>query len=154
PAAQPILVGGVDRSVAIDPGGAHIVTVNGIDAGAGGQMVVRALGELDAVPLRGVANARSPFFSPDGPWIGYVDTGELKKVPVAGGPPITICRVNAGTRGSVWLPDNTIVFATNALDTGLFTVPAAGGEPRLVTTPDSSRGELDHFFPSLLPRGR
>jgi Tol biopolymer transport system component len=154
PAAAPINVGAPDRSVVIAPDGMHVAIVNGVDPGGGGQLTVRALDQLDPVPLRGVTTARSPFFSPDGRWIGYFDTGELKKVPITGGPPISICRVSGGTRGSTWGPDNTIVFATNALDSGLFSVSAGGGEAKLLTKPDTSRGEVDHFFPSFLPDGR
>jgi Tol biopolymer transport system component len=154
PGAQPLNIGGPDRSVVIDRAGGHVATINGADPASGGQLMVRDLSQLEPVALRGVAIARSPFFSPDGRWIGYFDTGDLKKVPVGGGPPITICRISGGTRGSDWGADNTIIFATNALDSGLFSVPAAGGEPKLLTKADVARGEVDHLYPSILPGGR
>ena len=31
---------------------------------------------------------------------------------------------------------------------------AAGGEPKVLTTPDTAHGEVDHLFPSVLPNGR
>ena len=33
-------------------------------------------------------------------------------------------------------------------------VPAGGGEPKVLTTPDTSKGEGDHLFPEILPGGR
>jgi eukaryotic-like serine/threonine-protein kinase len=155
PAAdQPYAISGPDRSIVITPDGSHIVSIHGGTLGGGGQMMVRGLDRLSAVPVRGGTTARAPFISPDSRWIGFFDTGSLKKVPVSGGPPSTICRVNGGTRGSTWGPDDTIVFATNDPATGLFSVPAGGGEPKVLTKPDPARGELDHLFPSLLPGGR
>ena len=33
-------------------------------------------------------------------------------------------------------------------------MPAGGGEPTVLTTPDAGHGELDHYWPSFLPGGR
>jgi serine/threonine-protein kinase len=60
----------------------------------------------------------------------------------------------AEPRGASWGPDDTIVFATGDTSTGLLRVSAAGGEPKVLTTPDSAHGEVDHLFPSVLPNGR
>lgn len=46
------------------------------------------------------------------------------------------------------------MFATDDTNSGLLSVPAAGGESTVLTTPDSAHGELDHVFPSVLPDGR
>jgi len=54
---------------------------------------------------------------------------------------------------STWNRDGLIVFAPN-LTSGLFKVPAAGGQPAPVTTPDVSRREISHRFPAFLPDGR
>jgi len=148
------LVLGPDRAIVLTPDGRHVVSVIGASAAGGGQLIVRSLNELDAQPIKSVTGARAPFVSPDSRWIGYFDQGELKKVPLTGGPPITMCRVSGGTRGSTWGPDNTIVYATNDATTGLMSVPAGGGEPTILTKPDPAHGELDHLFPSFLPGGR
>jgi len=148
------LVLGPDRAIVLTPDGRHVVSVIGASAAGGGQLMVRSLNELDAQPIKGVTGARAPFVSPDSRWIGYFDQGELKKVPLTGGPPITMCRVSGGTRGSTWGPDNTIVYATNDATTGLVSVSAGGGEPTILTRPDPAHGELDHLFPSFLPGGR
>jgi len=148
------LAPGPDRSIVLAPDGAHVVSVNGSSSAGGGQLMVRGLDELEPRPIKGVLTARAPFISPDSHWIGYFDQGELKKVPMSGGPPLVICRVSGGTRGSTWGPDGTIVYATNDTSTGLMSVPAGGGEPTILTRPDPAHGELDHLFPSFLPGGR
>ncbi len=105
--------------------------------------------------------------SPDGNWIGFFDrfdegvtTGPvaqrsaLRKVSTAGGPAIVIASVLGASRGAVWGPDDSIVFATSDTSTGIMRVAAGGGEPEVLTRPDRAAGELDHFYPSLLPGGR
>jgi serine/threonine-protein kinase len=154
PPDLPVETGGPDRSIVIAPDGAHIVSVNGTTAGVGGQLMVRSLDQTDAQPIKSVAFARAPFISPDSRWIGYFDANTLKKVPITGGPPVMICNVSGGSRGSTWGPDKTIVFATNDSSTGLLIVSADGGEPKVLTKPDPAHGELDHLFPSFLPGGR
>jgi len=117
-------------------------------------LAVRDIGQLKARMMSAVGTVRAPFVSPDSRWIGFYIGGELKKVPITGGPTVNICRVIGGTRGSTWGPDDTIVFASNDMSTGLWSVPAGGGEPKLLTKPDASRDEADHVFPSFLPARR
>src|SRR5262249_59716652 len=78
-------------------------------------------------------------------------SGELKKVPLDGGPPITLCRIEGAPRGASWGSDNNIVFATSDVKTGLLTVPAGGGQPKVLTKPDTAKGETDHLYPFVLP---
>jgi hypothetical protein len=56
--------------------------------------------------------------------------------------------------GATWGPDDTIVFATTEPGTGLQRVPAGGGTPTVLTTPDKARGEIHHAWPEFLPGGR
>jgi Tol biopolymer transport system component len=142
-----------DRNLAVSPDGRHIAYRAGRPT-TGVFMMVRSLDRLDARPLAGITNARLPFFSPDNRWIGFFDDAGLKRVSVTGGPPVTICRLTAAPRGAGWGEDNTIVFATADRATGLWRVPAGGGEPTVLTTPDAARREGDHLYPTLLPRGR
>ena len=96
-----------------------------------------------------------PFVSPDGQWIGFADgRGVLKKVPVTGGPAVTIATLDtAGPAGATWGPDDTIIVATAAVETGLQRVSAAGGPMTVLTRPDREQGEADHFWPEMLPGG-
>ena len=100
-----------------------------------------------------VVDAYGPFVSPDSRWIGFVQNKVLKKVPIAGGPVITLAPLTGGLRGASWGDDNTIVFATDDPATGLWRVSADGGTPTLLTTPDTAQHEEDHVFPSMLPGG-
>ncbi len=139
-----------DRNLVISPDGTHVVYI-----GTNGDLLVRALDQLDAVAVPGVTNARSPFISPDSQWIGYFTTaGEMRKVSIGGGAPITLCRFAGPPRGGTWGSDGTIVFATADPATGLLAVPAAGGEPKVLTKPDAAHGEGDHILPSMLPGDR
>ncbi len=54
--------------------------------------------------------------------------------------------------GGSWGEDGTIVFASGR-PTSLYRLPANGGKPQRLTTPDPSRGEVTHGWPQLLPDG-
>ncbi len=151
PPVQPLSPQGADRDIAISPKGTHVVYRAG---GTQTQLVVRAIDRLDAQPLTATIGARVPFFSPDGGWVGFFAGPELKKVSITGGPAITLCRLSGTPRGASWGDDDAIVFATNEPSTGLHRVPGGGGEPKVLTKPDATRGEADHLFPSMLPGGR
>jgi Tol biopolymer transport system component len=153
-AALPLAPTNADRQLVVSPDGTHLVYVGGRVAG-GGQLMIRTIDQIEAVPLRGIITARSPFISPDGKWIAYFDTAsnELRKVSITGGPPISLCKTAVAARGGTWGPDDTIVFATSDLNTGLLGVPAGGGEPKVLTKPDTAHGDTGHWFPSFLPGG-
>ncbi len=136
--------------VELSPDGRQIVYAT--DGEDGRTLSVRALDQLAGTPLvTGSSQSQPyhPFFSPDGQWVGFVTPTELKKVPITGGTPIALCKVNRG-RGASWGPDNTIVFAPNR-GGGLFTVSAAGGDPVPLTTVDSEADEGAHYWPQVVP---
>ena len=154
PVAQPLGTPGNDRDVAISPDGRHLVYRTTVGKG-GGQLAVRDIDQIEARLMDGITNARDPFFSPDGRWIGFFDGDELKKVSMTGGPAIALCDTQGQAGGASWADDNTIVFATHDVKTGLFRVSAAGGDkPVVLTTPDPAQHEGDHLYPSVLPGGR
>jgi Tol biopolymer transport system component len=139
----------VDRDLALSPDGTHIVYVgNGAT-----QLFRRTLDALEPVSIASGTGLRGPFVSPDGQWVGFFG-GALKKVSIAGGPPITIASVEGILRGATWAPDNTIIFATSNPAIGLQRVSAAGGTPEVLTRPDHAHGEANHFWPELLPGGQ
>ncbi|HET7452604.1 MAG TPA: protein kinase, partial [Thermoanaerobaculia bacterium] len=79
---------GFARTFAISPDGSRLVYA--IRKGASSELRVRSLdsGESSAIP--GSDNGSFPFFAPDGKWVGFVASGKLKKVALAGGTPITL----------------------------------------------------------------
>ncbi len=141
--------------VAISPDGTQVVSGSVADDGML-QLSVRLLDQLETIPLpsRG-SQPVGPFVSADGNWVGFFDDADdtLKKVSVLGGPPLTICQMDGNLRGATWGADDTIVFATQATGSGLWIVPAAGGEPEALTRPNVERGELGHQWPEILPGG-
>ncbi len=107
---------------------------------------------VDGTPTRALAGsegASQPFFSPHGDWIAFVAGGELKKIAVAGGAPVTIGKVN-GARGGVWTTDDRIVVANSVFGDGtsLQSVSASGG----TLTP--VRGCSSLYWPTMLPGER
>jgi len=148
--ATALSVNGVDRDVAITPDGSRVVYVGN----NGTELFVRSLEALEPVSLY-TGGLRGPFVSPDGQSVGFFDnTNTLKKVPITGGPPVTIATLDGPSRGAVWLPDDTIVFATFASGTGLQQVAAGGGPVTVLTRPDRGRGDFDHVWPEAMPDGR
>ena len=117
------------------------------------RLYLRELGELGSRLLAGTEGANSPFFSPDGLWVGFFAGDKIKKVSVLGGAPIDICDAYAAGPGGSWTANDTIWFSGNWIS-GFFEVSADGGEPVPITTPDRERGEIGHWWPDFLPDGR
>jgi serine/threonine-protein kinase len=93
------------------------------------QLFMRRLDQTDAVPIPNTLGAEQPFFSPDGQHVGFVANGALKRVPLVGGPAVTICPVPQ-IQGASWGERGEIVFASGLGSRGsLFRVSATGGSP-------------------------
>ncbi len=93
-----------------------------------------------------MANA---VFSPDGQSIAYwaSDGSLLQRIPVTGGTPVTICRVDIPF-GMSWGEGDQIVLGMGAK--GVARVSAKGGTPEIIVAGKS--GELAHG-PQILPGG-
>jgi serine/threonine protein kinase len=113
---------------------------------------VRPLDSLEAQPLPGTEGAFLPFWSPDSRSIAFFAQGSLRRVDLAGGSALTLCAAPAG-RGGAWNAEGVIIFAP-APASPLQQVAANGGEPKPVTTLDTTRQETAHLYPTLLPDGR
>ena len=74
----------------LSPDGRRLVIV--VDDGGVQRLFLRDLDEAEGHVLAGTDGANSPFFSPDGSWIGFRDdrSRQLKKVSVNGGTPVVI----------------------------------------------------------------
>jgi serine/threonine-protein kinase len=144
------LVTGAHPVAALSPNGRLLV----YRARRGGtiRLFMRSLGQLDSEPIPASENAASPFFSPDGRWIGFDADGVLKTVPTGGGPATTITRAPGGITAG-WADDGHIVFAT-PVSRVLQRVAANGGEPQRISALNERRGDLLHTHPYPLPGGR
>jgi len=142
--------GGYGSSLVLSPDGSRLAYVLEQDDGRG--LYTQGLDQWKPTQL--VPDGQDPyqpFFSPDGEWVGFVTRTELKKVPVHGGSPLTLCAVDR-SRGADWAPDGSIVLAP-AQRSALVRVPAAGGEPVPLTVLDELKKETTHRWPQVLPGG-
>ncbi|MGH3113340.1 MAG: TolB family protein, partial [Gaiellaceae bacterium] len=122
--------------------------------GGGRQLYVRRLDQEAASPLSGTENARDPFFSPDGQWIGFFADGKLKKIATTGGAAVTLGDA-PDDRGGTWAEDGTIFFTpSGGPGTGLLRVSSAGGTPEPFTKADPAAGVVSDRWPQALPGGR
>ncbi len=129
-----------------------IIALVAVDSLGVSSLWVRPLNSIQARQLKGTEGAYYPFWSPDNKQIGYFSRGNLMKVNIFTGPPITICKASQG-RGGAWNRANMIVFAPQAIG-GLYKVSANGGEPALLVPSDSSNADQSLRFPFFLPDGR
>jgi Tol biopolymer transport system component len=135
-------------SFAVSPDGRTVV-FSAVENGRRG-LYLRPLDQLSSTLIPGTDDAVSPFFSPDGQWIGYWARGQIRKVPLGGGPSVLI--VAAGQLfGISWGDDDRVVFA--GVDGGLLEVPGVGGTATELTTPGRQRGDFSHRLPHVLPGG-
>ena len=136
--------------VALSPDGSMLTFV-AVDSLGKTHLMVRALNALNAKELPATEGASYPFWSPDNRYIGFFQSGKMKKIEAAGGPSVTICDARDG-RGGSWNQDGVIVFS-NSSDP-IYEVPAAGGAAIAVTKRDPSRNEQTHRWPHFLPDGK
>jgi serine/threonine protein kinase len=115
-------------------------------------LYLRYLDKGESTVMSGTNDASYPFWSPDGRYIGFFDNRgkKLKKVAVAGGPPVTLC-VAENMKGGSWNEQGDIIFAPS-FDSGIFRVPASGGDPVRLTKRGPEHNS--HRHPRFLPGGR
>ena len=91
-------------TLALSPDGSVLVFVAVDDSGTR-RLYVRPLASPDARSIEGTEGAASPFFSPDGEWIGFFAGSSLKRVSLAGGVPITVqgSWCSNSSKGTRWL---------------------------------------------------
>jgi eukaryotic-like serine/threonine-protein kinase len=119
---------------------------NGIDV-----VAVRELGSTAMRLVSGTESSRDAAFSRDGEWIVFQSRGEIRRVPLAGGP-ATVIADSGFTSGLGLHPDGSILVA--GLSRGLVHLYADERAPKQLTTLDSTRREFAHWFPHVLPGGK
>jgi Tol biopolymer transport system component len=135
-------------SVGLSPDGTHLAYV----ARQGGtqQLYLRAMDSLESKPIPGTEGAVSPFFSPDGQWIGFFASGKIMKVSVSGGAAVTQGEA-AYPLGASWGSQGMIAFTPTAASV-LLQTPDGGGASQPITR--FQKGETTHRWPEFLPGGK
>ena len=142
--------------IAISPDGRKLVyaaETTDAENNGGSQLYLRPLESFESTPIAGTEGGHSPFFSPDGEWVGFFTDTELEKVALAGGVPTPLAPVESLSLGGSWGPDGTIVYAPSAGAGGfLMKMSQAGGRPeRLAGTGGAAGGQPQQ--PQILPDG-
>jgi serine/threonine protein kinase len=144
-----VLPGDSTSPLAISPDGSTIVfSARGDDRKT--QLYLRKLSTFESTPISGTEGAHCPFFSPSGDWLGFVsDDDKLKKISLRGGGAVQLASESA-VIGASWADDGTIYYAKSFFS-GLYAVPAGGGQPKQVTQTGSSSEDRSHLWPKVLP---
>jgi eukaryotic-like serine/threonine-protein kinase len=147
--AGKVLVNDSTDPLAISPDGSAIVySARGDDRKR--QLYMRKLGSFESTPISGTEEARCPFFSPRGEWVGFVSEDyKLKKISLRGGSPVEVAD-HAGPIGASWSDDDTIYYI-KSFASGMYAVPAAGGPPKQMTQTGSTPDDRGHLWPNVLP---
>jgi len=132
------------------PDGTYFVFVGGGPQGRP-SLWIRPLDAAQAKVLSGTEGGGSPFWSPDGKWIGFYADGKLRKISPSGGAPQTIAALPAFV-GATWGANGDIIYRPNNR-TPLFRIHESGGSPKQLTRLDPSRTENSHRSPEFLPDG-
>jgi serine/threonine protein kinase/Tol biopolymer transport system component len=134
-------------ALALSPDGRTLVYRAARAASLSYELFRRPVDEFAETPIDGTEGGVSPFFSPDGQWVGFVRASELVKVPLAGGTVHHLTDLpNPNIRGADWGRDDVIVFGWKQL----MQVPAAGGAATPIFTPNDERSA---WYPQILPDG-
>ena len=107
------------------------------------QLYVRRLDAAEARPLAGTEGAQVPAVSPDGQWVGFWANGAVRKVPVAGGPVMSLMSGHDRPPwGLVWDIRGGLFFGRD--DGRIWVIPAEGAASVPVPAPArwGSRSEI------------
>jgi Tol biopolymer transport system component/DNA-binding winged helix-turn-helix (wHTH) protein len=141
------------QMTAISPDGRTLVYA--VDSSAGRPLMRRDLETRDVVPMPGTEGAASPFFSPDGAWIGFWQNGAFRRMPARGAganriEPLVSARM---TFGAAWRSNGDLVYSPTNL-TGLVLLPAGEQTARGLTDPNPANQEISLRWPEALPDSR
>jgi serine/threonine-protein kinase len=136
--------------IAVSPDGARIVYI-GSGEGGGAQLWLREWHRLQATPLAGTEDPRTPFFSPDGENVAFFSSDEaLVIAALDGAPPVVVADSGIRSEGGWWGRDGYLYVDSPG---GLARVPEGGGAPAEPVT-KIAEGETSHNWPTGLPNGK
>jgi serine/threonine protein kinase len=132
--------------IALSPDGSQLAYVSS-GAFDGGRIWIRSMADESKHAIAETEDARYPFWSPDGKSIGFFANGSLRVVALASGAVRALAPAPNVAPGASWGVNDDILYTP--FFTGIYRIPASGGQPRLFSRP----GDIDRE-PSFLPDGR
>ena len=151
------------RSYVLDVSRDGSVLVYVGEEGTDVQLYLRRFDSFTSRVLPGTRGARQPFFASDGEWVGFFADGELRRVPVSGGAPISVTTLPEDSPcGGSWGADDRILYCAG---NSIYGVSVDGDSPiayplperladiqgRSAPVPETGARPL---WPHLLPDGR
>ncbi len=132
----------------------RLLAFQGFDAAGKQAIWVRPVDSLTAYALAGTEGVTwRPFWSPDSRYLAYFEGRQLKKIPVAGGPPQLIGEAENGADGS-WGTDGVILFDGRGAIEAIRRIPAAGGKAAPAFSGDTKAIPATASWPFFLPDGK
>jgi len=155
-----------DEGFAISLDGQTVVYRHPRDDGTT-ELRVRHLGSFESQALRGTIGATTPFFSPDGEWIGFHADGAIRRAALAGGAPQIIAELPR-IWNVRWMSNDTLYFSMHAPPSlrnrwrtphnvwhSMWKLAVTGGEPVPLKPDLIVPGQHEyHLYPEPLPGGR
>jgi Tol biopolymer transport system component len=150
-----------DPDFALSPDGTRVAFI-GVAADGKRSLWVRDLDLVVPREIAGTTDARQPFWSPDGAFIGYITRSGLTRIPSDGGSPISIPGSVSPSRNAnaAWTFDGRIVYeapapgALGARAKALFVVSEGGGTATQLVAQAPVATEQAQRYPVPLPDGR
>ena len=136
---------------ALSPDGQHMV-FSAAPSGQAPSLWLRRLGSVDARMLPGTERGTAPVWSPDGASIAFMADRKLKRIDLAGGPPVILVDVPCAdpSQPGAWNRDGVLLFGCTR---GLDRLSASGGAVSTIRRVDPSLKETNYGAPQFLPDG-
>ncbi|MEO8564165.1 MAG: protein kinase [bacterium] len=132
--------------LAISRDGRMMVYVGKSSSGRNG-LLLRPIDDVQARALPGTEGGDSPFFSPDGRWVGFMRGNQIYKTSIEGGTPQLLATAPGTFNGASWSTTGVIVTSGNL---ALYAIPETGGTVRELSKAEKSKGEVFQDAPIVV----
>jgi len=122
--------------------------------GSADSLWARTLGDPMPRELVDTQDGGRPAISPDGAWVAFVVSNQIKKVRTAGGPVTHLATLNNTSGALSWVSNEEILYETIRPSLGIHSVSANGGVPKVLIPIDSSTGEVSQRRPLVIRDSR
>jgi eukaryotic-like serine/threonine-protein kinase len=147
------------HNLALSPDGRRLAFIAAKDANR--FLWLQAFDELSPQSVPGTEGAYSPFWSPDSRYLAFFAQGKLKRLDMAGLSVQTICNLSEeidtvgawGRAGVILFNDQfndsrqSLVTSAEQSSSAIYSVPATGGAPTLLTKSKHVKSTWVHFLP-------